>query len=78
MKSKISVIILILSISAFPQSPIKVISSDYRSIVIEFSPSKFNTQERTIDNQKFYDIYFDGSSIQSSDDWENLLFLNSC
>ena len=67
MKSKISFIFLIISISAFPQSPIKIISSDYRSIVIEFSPYKFSTEERTIDNQKFYDIYFNGSSVQSSD-----------
>ncbi len=67
MKSKISIIFLILYVSAFPQSPIKIISSDYRSIVVEFSPSKYSTEERTIDNQKFYDIYFNGSSVQTSD-----------
>ena len=67
MKSKISIIFLIISISAFPQSPIKVISSNYNSIVIEFSPAKYNTEERTIDNQKFYDIYFNGSSLQTSE-----------
>jgi len=67
MKSKISIIFLILSISAFPQSPIKIISSDYRSIVVEFSPNKYSVEERTIDNQKLYDIYFNGSSIETSD-----------
>ena len=67
MKSKISILVLILSISVFPNNPFKVISSDFRSIVIEFSPLNFNTEERIIDNQKFYDIYFDGCSFQPSD-----------
>ena len=58
---------MILSISVFPNNPFKVISSDFRSIVIEFSPLNFNTEERIIDNQKFYDIYFDGCSFQPSD-----------
>ena len=67
MKSKISVIFFIISISAFPQSPVKIISSDYRSIVIEFSPARFNTEVKTIDNQKFYNIYFEGCSVPGSE-----------
>lgn len=64
MKSKISIIVLALSIFVFPKDAIRVLSSDYTSILIEFSLTDFNTNERIINNQKFYDIYFDGGAIR--------------
>ena len=58
MKSKISIISLFLSVFAFPGEPIKIISSDFRSILIEFTPSYFKTTEQVINNQKFLNIGF--------------------
>ena len=58
MKSKISVTIFFLSIFAFPNEPVKIISSDFRSILIEFTPQYFETRDEIINNQKYLKIGF--------------------
>lgn len=64
MKSKISIMVLVISFFVFPKDAIRVLSSNSRSILIEFSLSNLDAKERIINNQKFYDIYFDGYSNQ--------------
>jgi hypothetical protein len=68
MKSKISVTIFLLAAFAFPNEPIKIISSDFRSILIEFTPQYFETTEQIINNQKFLNIGFAFGYIHS-DKW---------
>lgn len=67
MKSKISIIVLIFPVFILPNDAVKVLSSDSRSILIEFSLSNLSTKEHIVDNQKFYDIYFDGSFNQPAE-----------
>jgi len=68
MKSKISISIFLLSVFAFPSEPFKVISSDFRSILIEFTPSYFENREEIINNQKFLNISF-AFGYTHSDRW---------
>ena len=58
MKSKISVTIFLLTTFVFPNEPIKIISSGFKSILIEFTPQYFETTEQIINNQKFLNIGF--------------------
>ena len=58
MKSKISVTIFLLTAFVFPNEPIKIISSGFKSILIEFTPQYFETTEQIINNQKFLNIGF--------------------
>ncbi|MDO8549315.1 MAG: type IX secretion system sortase PorU [Ignavibacteria bacterium] len=68
MKSKIFITFFLLSVFAFPNEPIKIISSDFRSILIEFNPSYFETKEQIINNQKFFNIGF-AFGYSQSDKW---------
>ncbi len=68
MKSKISVTFILLSAFAFPNEPVKIISSDLRSILIEFTPSYFEAREQIINNQKFINIGF-AFGYTHSDKW---------
>lgn len=65
MKSKISVLFLFFTAFVFAEDPIKIISSDYRSIVIEFTPEYLNPVEEIINNQKYLSINFKYGFINS-------------
>jgi hypothetical protein len=61
MIKKISLIILIFLIpSAFAQEGIKIISSDYRSLVVEYTP-RIDTSSVIIDFQKFFKLNLSGA-----------------
>ena len=69
MKSKISIILLFLSIVAYSKSDYRILSSDQNSIVIEYTPRYIDTSITTIDNQKFRNIVLDFGVIPDPDAW---------
>jgi hypothetical protein len=58
-QSKISVIFFLLTVFIFPEEPVKIISSDFRSIIIEFTPVYYKTTEQVINNQKYLNVGFE-------------------
>ncbi|MFB3056723.1 MAG: C25 family cysteine peptidase, partial [Ignavibacteriaceae bacterium] len=56
MKSKISILLFILTITVYPKDDYRILSSDQNSIVIEYSPVYSDTSIRRIDNQEFRNI----------------------
>jgi hypothetical protein len=65
----ISVLFLSLSVLLFPQNGIKVISSDFNSILVEYSPVYNDTLEQVINNIKYRQIELAGGYISSPEDW---------
>ncbi|HSR16615.1 MAG TPA: C25 family peptidase propeptide domain-containing protein, partial [Ignavibacteriaceae bacterium] len=70
MKSNISIIIIILwiSIRIFPQEDIKIISTGFNSIVIEYT-ALYDTLKEKIDNQEFLGINLDNGYIPDEEKW---------
>ena len=68
MKSKISLFFLIFfNISILAQSDLKIISSDQRSILLEFVPVYTDTSIKIIDGHSFYSFDFYNSYLPISD-----------
>ena len=64
MKSKISLFFLIFfNISILAQSDLKIISSDQRSILLEFVPVYTDTSIKIIDGHSFYSFDFYNSYL---------------
>lgn len=59
MKSKILAIVFLFIGILFPQNSLKVISSDFQSIILEFTP-EFSQRTLEINNQEYYRLNFDG------------------
>ncbi len=67
MKSKISIFIFLLSaVAVFPQSDFKVLSSDLRSIIIEYTPHYSDTSIVTVNNDKYYDVQVNDGYVPDS------------
>jgi hypothetical protein len=70
MIKKISIIIFFLFlISLYPQNGIKVLSSDFNSILVEYTPSYIDTLEEVINNIKYKQIELVGGNSSSDGDW---------
>lgn len=70
MKSNISIFFLLISASyLFAQQDIKVISSDYNSVTIEYSPSYTDTSIYKNDNGEFRKVELLDGDIENSNDW---------
>ncbi|MHB1686185.1 MAG: type IX secretion system sortase PorU [Ignavibacteriaceae bacterium] len=70
MNSKISFLLLLaFAIPVFPQNDFKVISSDFRSIVIEYTPSYSDTSVVTINNQKFIKVSVRNGFASKPEQW---------
>ena len=70
MKSKISVILVFfLSMSLYPQSDIKVVSSDRNSLLIEFTPSYRDSTVIPINNENYINVGLVDGYVQNSDQW---------
>lgn len=68
MKSKISLFFLIFfNLSILAQSDLKIISSDQRSILLEFIPFYTDTSLKTVDTQSFYSFDFSNSYLPISE-----------
>ena len=69
MKSKISIVLFILTITVYPQDDYRILSSDQNSIVIEYSPVYSDTSVRRIDNQEFRNIVLSLAYIPEPEIW---------
>ncbi len=69
MKSKISIVLFILTITVYPQDDYRILSSDQNSIVIEYSPVYSDTSVRRIDNQEFRNIVLSLGYIPEPEIW---------
>ena len=69
MKSKISIVLFILTITVYPQDDYRILSSDQNSIVIEYSPVYSDTSIRRIDNQEFRNIVLSLGYIPEPEIW---------
>ena len=69
MKSKISIIILLLCVIVYPQNDYKILSSDQNSIIIEYTPGYSDTSLVTIDNRRFRSIVLDFGVYPEPDSW---------
>jgi len=69
MKSKISILLFILTIAVYPQDDYRILSSDQNSIVIEYSPVYSDTSVRRIDNQEFRNIILNLGYIPEPEIW---------
>ena len=69
MKSKISIIILLLCVIVYPQNDYKILSSDQNSIIIKYTPRYSDTSLITIDNQQFKSIVLDFGVYPEPDSW---------
>jgi len=70
MNSKISILfLLILAVPVFPQSDFKVLSSDFKSITIEYTPNYSDTSFVTINNQKFFKVNVSDGFIADTLKW---------
>ncbi len=71
MISKISFIFLfIFTIYCFPQSDFKIISSDYNSVTIDYTPNYIDTSIIVINNQNYFRFnIYPGSSVSADSNW---------
>jgi hypothetical protein len=69
MKSKISILLFILTITVYPKNDYRILSSDQNSIVIEYSPVYSDTSVRWIDNQEFRNIVISLGYIPEPENW---------
>ncbi len=70
MNSKISILfLLILAVPIYPQSDFKVLTSDFHSITIEYTPSYSDTSFVTVNNQKFFKVRVAGGFTSAPEKW---------
>ena len=70
MKSKISLILFLITATLhFSQSDVRIISSDFNSITIEFSPSYVDTSFVSIDGKQFRNADIFLGTLKNYDDW---------
>ncbi len=70
MNSKISVILLLMfALPVFPQSSFKVLSSDFKSMVVEYTPSYSDTSIITINNQKYIKVSVSDGFVTKPEQW---------
>ncbi len=66
MKSKISVIlVLLLTVSLYSQSDIKIVSSDRNSLIIEYTPSYSDSSVLAINNENYINVGLVNGYIQN-------------
>jgi hypothetical protein len=70
MKSNISIIFLLFCITSrlFPQKDLNIVSSDFRSIVIEYTAS-YDTSKIRIDNNEFIRIDLENGFVPDTLNW---------
>ncbi len=70
MKSKISIILFLITLSfSYPQSDVRILSSDFNSVTIEYSPLYTDTSIVTVEGVQYRKTEFLFSSIRNIDDW---------
>lgn len=70
MKSKLSIILFLITISfIYPQSDVRVLSSDFNSVIIEYSPLYIDTSLVSFDGQQYRKTEFLFASVKNIDDW---------
>ena len=70
MKSKISLILFLITATLhFSQSDLRIISSDFNSITIEYSPSYVDTSVVSIDGKEFRNVEVFLGTLKNYDDW---------
>ena len=70
MKSKISLILFLITAGFYyPQSDVRIISSDFNSITIEYSPSFTDTSSVLIDGKEYRKVEVFLGSLKNYDDW---------
>ncbi|MBT8387720.1 MAG: hypothetical protein KJO12_09940, partial [Ignavibacteria bacterium] len=69
MNNKILIIFFGFSFLIFPQEDYRIISSDYNSIVLEYTPHYLDTSYRKIDNQDYFEVVLNSGYLDNPDDW---------
>jgi hypothetical protein len=69
MSNKILIIFFAFTFLLFPQEDYRIISSDYNSIVFEYTPHYLDTSYTKIDNQEYFEIVLNSGYLDNPDDW---------
>lgn len=69
LKSKISLLLLLLPVSAYPQDDINILSSDQNSIVIEYTTDYIDTSLVKIDDHTYYNVNIAYGSLLNPEEW---------
>ncbi|MCZ6703323.1 MAG: type IX secretion system sortase PorU [Ignavibacteria bacterium] len=69
MKSKVYILLFILTIVAYPQNDLRILASDQNSIVMEYLPEYIDTSIKKVDNQTFRNIILNFGSIPNPEIW---------
>ena len=69
MKNKILIVFFAFSFLIFPQENFRIISSDNRSIVVEYTPHYLDTSYRKIDNEQYFEVILKTGYLDNPEDW---------
>ncbi|MDT3696559.1 MAG: type IX secretion system sortase PorU [Ignavibacterium sp.] len=76
MKSKISIILFLITTSfIYPQSDVRILSSDFNSVIIEYSPFYIDTSIVSVEGQQYRKTEFLFASIKNNDHWGSPMIL---